>query len=338
MERMTAKDCEIPRWWVVALAIGAGLLMAPFAGWIILAVWLSGFARSLHRRLTKSLRGHDHLAASITVGLMMLVLVPLGIVITILIIDALELVTKLLESKQGRQVLVALVSKEGKAPSPRVGIGQLILMQGDRAYGIIKMIAASAAQIIVGMVVLVAGIYATLINGGRWYKWMEEHAPMSKKAFRRFAAAFNETGHGLMVGVAGAGILQGIVATIAFLFLGVPQAFALGLLTVMLSIVPVVGTALVWVPVAIGLALTGRVYEGAGLAIFGITVIGSIDNLARPWLTRRGKLQLPGFVVLVAMFGGVELVGGWGILFGPLVVRLAKEALEVRREAATAPA
>jgi predicted PurR-regulated permease PerM len=63
-------------------------------------------------------------------------------------------------------------------------------------------------------------------------------------------------------------------------------------------------------------------------------VIGSIDNLARPWLSRRGKLQLPGFVVLVAMFGGVELVGGWGILFGPLVVRLAKEALEVRREAA----
>jgi predicted PurR-regulated permease PerM len=316
--------------------IGACLLMAPFAGWIILAVWLSGFARGLHGRLTKNLRGHDHLAAALTVGLMMLVLVPLVIVTGMLIIDAIELVTKLLESKQGRQVLVALVSKEGKAPSPRMGVGQLLLMQGDRAFGVIKIIAASAAQIIVGMVVLVAGVYALLINGGRWYKWIEEHAPMNKKAVRRFAAAFNETGHGLMVGVAGAGILQGIVATIAFLVLGVPQAFALGLLTVMLSIVPVVGTALVWAPIAIGLAITGRVYEGVGLAIFGMTVIGSIDNLARPWLTRRGKLQLPGFVVLVAMFGGVELVGGWGILFGPLVVRLAKEALEVRREGAAA--
>jgi predicted PurR-regulated permease PerM len=62
-------------------------------------------------------------------------------------------------------------------------------------------------------------------------------------------------------------------------------------------------------------------------------VIGSIDNLARPWLARRGKLALPTFVVLVAMFGAVELFGGWGLVFGPLLVRLAKEALEVRRDA-----
>jgi predicted PurR-regulated permease PerM len=82
--------------------------------------------------------------------------------------------------------------------------------------------------------------------------------------------------------------------------------------------------------------MTGRVAEGIGLAIYGAVVIGSLDNLARPWLTRFGKLQLPGFLVLVSMFGGVELFGGWGILFGPLVVRLAKEALEVRREAVQA--
>jgi len=331
------KDCEIPRAWVIVLVIAACLLMAPFAGWIVLAVWLSGFARGLHTRLTRRLRGHTHLAAAITVLLMMLVLVPLGVVATFLIADAVALVEKLLASKQVHSVLVQLVSKDG-APKPRghISLTQLLLSQGDKAWGIIKLIVASAAQILVGLVVLVAGIYAMLIDGRRWYTWIEEHAPIPQKAVRRFAEAFNETGHGLMFGIAGAGILQGIVATIAFLVLGVPQAFALGLLTAILSIVPIVGTALVWGPIALGLVLTGRVYEGAGLAIFGMTVIGSIDNLARPWLTRRGKLQLPGFVVLVAMFGAVELVGGWGILFGPLVVRLAKEALEVRREAATA--
>jgi predicted PurR-regulated permease PerM len=114
--------------------------------------------------------------------------------------------------------------------------------------------------------------------------------------------------------------------------LDVPQALALGLLTLVFSLVPAVGTALVWAPVAAGLAMTGRVTAGVGLAIYGILVIGSIDNLARPWLTRYGKLQLPGFIVLVSMFGAVEIFGGWGILFGPLIVRLAKEALEIRRE------
>ena len=62
-------------------------------------------------------------------------------------------------------------------------------------------------------------------------------------------------------------------------------------------------------------------------------VIGTIDNFARPYLARRGKLQLPTFVVLVSMFGAVEVFGGWGVIFGPLLVRLAKEALELRREA-----
>ena len=326
------KDCEIPRAWVIVLAIGACLLMAPFAGWIILAVWLSGFARGLHARLTRRLRGRVHLAAVVTVGMMMLVLVPLGLIAAMLITDAIELVTKLLQTKQVHSVLVALVSRQAK-PSPHATVSELLLMEGDRAWGVIKIVIASAAQILVGLVVLVSGIYAMLVDGGRWYRWIEEHAPMPPRAVRRFAEAFDETGRGLMVGVAGAGALQGIVATIAFLVLGIPQAFALGLLTAVLSIVPIVGTSLVWGPIAIGLALTGRVYEGVGLAIFGMTVIGSIDNLARPWLTRRGKLQLPGFVVLVSMFGAVELVGGWGILFGPLVVRLAKEALEVRREA-----
>jgi predicted PurR-regulated permease PerM len=64
-------------------------------------------------------------------------------------------------------------------------------------------------------------------------------------------------------------------------------------------------------------------------------VIGTVDNVARPFLARKGKLQLPTWIVLVAMFGGIELVGGWGIVLGPLAVRLGKEALAIRRDTAT---
>jgi predicted PurR-regulated permease PerM len=66
-----------------------------------------------------------------------------------------------------------------------------------------------------------------------------------------------------------------------------------------------------------------------------VAVIGSVDNLARPWLARRGQLKLPSYVLLIAMFGGVELIGGWGLILGPLVVRLAKEAIAIRAEPET---
>jgi predicted PurR-regulated permease PerM len=331
-----AKSTEFPRAWTLVLVIGAGLLMAPFAGWVVLAIWLSGFARGLHDRLVRRLRGRTHLAAFITVLLLMLVLVPVGAVITMLVLDSIAFVTQLAQSDKVHSLLVSLVSD--KNPNPEASVGELLLMQGERAWGVLSVILSSAAQIVIGLVVLLSGMYAMLTEGPRWYRWAEDHVPVTPRAFRRFAGAFVETGRGLMFGIAGAGLLQALAATAAFLVLGVPQALPLGLLTLIFSIVPLVGTALVWLPVAAGLAMTGRLYEGIGLGIYGAVVIGSLDNLARPWLTRFGNLQLPGFVVLVSMFGAVELFGGWGILFGPLIVRLAKEALEVRREAVQAQA
>jgi predicted PurR-regulated permease PerM len=321
----------IPRITTIVLALLAGWLMWPFAGWVVLAVWLSGFARPLHTRIARWLHGRANLAAFVTVALMMMVLIPLGAVVTMLVIDAVALVTELAQSDRMHSVLVSLVSE--KNPKPDASISDLLLMQSERALGLAMMIFSSAAQLIIGLFVLLAGIYAMLVEGRRWYAWAEDHLPIGPQAWHRFSAAFVETGRGLAFGVIGAGVLQSILATAAYLVLGVPQALPLGLLTLIFSIVPVIGTAIVWAPVAAGLAITGRMVEGIGLAIFGVVVIGSIDNIARPWLTRYGKLQLPPFVVLVAMFGAVEIFGGWGILFGPLIVRLAKEALEVRREA-----
>ncbi len=325
------RNTEIPKTWVIALVVAAGVLLSPFIGWVVLAIWLSGFARGLHERLTRRFHGRVHLAAFLTCVLLTMVLGPVGIIVTLLVIDAVALVADLAQSDRAHSVLVSLVSQ--KNPNPDASIGELILMQGERAFGIVKSIVSQAAQIIIGLVILLAGIYAMLVDGKSWYKWADEHAPIGSRALRRLAGAFNETGRGLAFGVVGAGLLQALAATGAYLVLDVPQALPLGLLTLLFSIVPLFGTALVWAPVAAGLAMTGRMGAGIGLAIFGIVVIGSIDNLARPWLAKRGKLQLPTFLVLVSMFGGVELFGGWGIIYGPLLLRLAKEALEVRSEA-----
>lgn len=325
------RNTEIPTSWVIVLVIAAAILVSPFIGWVVLAIWLSGFARGLHQRITRRFGGRVHLAAFLTVVLLTLVLVPLGAVLTMLVIDAVALVADLAQSDQAHSVLVSLVSQ--KSPNPDASIGELVLMQGDRAFDIARMVLSSAAQIVIGLVILLAGIYAVLVDGERWYRWAVDNAPIGSKALERLASAFTETGRGLAFGVVGAGMIQAFAATAAYVVLDVPQALPLGLITLMFSIVPLFGTAIVWVPVAAGLAITGRVGAGVGLAIFGVVVIASIDNIARPWLASRGKLHLPVFIVLVSMFGGVELFGAWGIIFGPLLVRLAKEALELRREA-----
>lgn len=334
----------IPRWLLAILCAGAVVVMAPFAPWVVLALWLGLYAERIYAPLEKRLGGRSGLAATLTVLLLLVVVVPIAAVVASLVVDAIALVQRLLDSEQGKSVLEQLAGAGGGdtgKPHHEMfslqGLTDLVMSQGERALGILKQVAGAAARVAIGMLILISGIYGVLVEGKGWYAWLRRHAPCAPETVTRFAAAFVETGRGLAYGVVGAGLIQSIVATIAFLVLGVPSALALGTLTLMFSVIPAIGTAIVWAPVAAGLALSGRTGAAVALAIVGVGVIGTVDNIARPWLAKRGQLQLPTYVVLIAMFGGIALIGGWGLLLGPLVVRLAKEAILIRSEAVVSP-
>lgn len=328
----------IPGWLVAGLAIAAAIVAIPFAPWVILSVWLGRWAkRRLHAPLVRRLGDRPSLAATFTVILMLLVFVPIAALIASIAVDAIALVQQLMASDTGKSVLEQIAgSRTGDvtqhAMTSPEGIADLIRTQGERAWMIATQVAGATAHFVIGMLVLVTGIYGILLDGDKWYAWIETNAPLPPTTTRRLAGAFIETGRGLAYGIVGAGMIQATVATIAFLVIGVPSALALGMLTLLFSVIPAIGTAIVWVPVAIGLALADRTGAAIGLAVVGVGVIGTVDNLARPFLARRGHLALPGFVLLIAMFGGVELIGGWGLVLGPLVIRLAKEAVAVRGE------
>lgn len=332
----------IPRWLLAVVCAAAAVVMAPFSPWVVLALWLGLFADRIYQPIMKRLGGRSGLAATLTVLLLLVIVVPIAAVVASLVVDAIALVQRVLASEQGKSVLEQLAGGDDPARPHRdmfslQGVTELVMSQGERAFAIVKQVAGAAAHVAIGMLILVSGIYGVLVEGRGWYAWVERHAPCRPETVARFAAAFVETGRGLAYGVVGAGLIQSIVATIAFVVIGVPSALALGMLTLMFSVIPAVGTAIVWAPVAAGLALGGRTGAAVALAIVGVGVIGTVDNVARPWLAKRGQLQLPTYVVLIAMFGGIALIGGWGLLLGPLVVRLAKEAIVIRSEAVVSP-
>lgn len=325
-----------------ALIAAGALVFVPFAPWAALALWLGLYARRIHAPLARRLGGRSGLAATLTVSLLLVIMLPIAAVVTSIVLDLVTLVQQLLASQETQTALAQLVqgndtaSNAKEALSSGKGAFDLVMAQGDRAWAIVQQVAGAAAHFVIGMLIMVTGMYGVLTEGPRWYVWFEEHAPIAPGHLARFGAAFIETGRGLWFGIVGAGLIQSIVATIAYLVIGVPSALALGMLTLLFSVIPAIGTALVWVPVAAGLAITGRTGAAIALAIVGIAVIGTVDNVARPYLAKRGQLQLPTWLVLIAMFGGIELIGGWGLLLGPLVLRLAKEALVISRELADA--
>ena len=301
---------------------------------LVLATWFAIFARPLMKRLSSIMRGRHRAAAVLTVFLLLLVLIPLGLLVASLITATTELLETVLKSKGGKHALAAIVSG-GAADGHRFAmsdIAPLTKQYGERAFGLVSTIAGATASGIFGVFVFVLAAYTFLAEGQQVYAWIEDHLPISPKAFQRYAAAFAETGRGLAVGVGLTGIIQGAAATVAYLALGIPRAFVLGVITACASLIPSVGTALVWGPVALGLALTGSWGRATIMAAIGIVVIGLIDNLLHPLLSRVGSLKLPTFVLVVAMFGGLATVGAWGLVLGPLLLRLAMEAVSIERD------
>ena len=135
----------------------------------------------------------------------------------------------------------------------------------------------------------------------------------------------------MFVGVGLTALLQGTVATIGYVALGLPQALVLGLVTTLAALIPSVGTGLVWLPVSLVLFAADRTVAGAVLVAVGCFT-SIIDNFVRPWLSRYGHLDLPMVVVFMAMLGGIAAFGGFGLLLGPLFVRLAVEGLDIWRK------
>ncbi|CAF3826835.1 unnamed protein product [Adineta steineri] len=211
-------------------------------------------------------------------------------------------------------------------------ITDVLQLFGGQALSVISTVAGVTAQFIIGLLIFLVSTYSFLLHGNELWTWVLQHSPLSKKHMNRFYDAFHETGRGLLIGVCLTCAVQGFVAAIAYLCLQIPRWYALGVLTGLCSLIPILGTAIVWIPITIGLFIQQAYVKAVIMITVGVLAIGSIDNLLRPVFSKLGSLQMSTLLLLLTIFGGLELVGPWGALLGPLIVRLATEAIILVRE------
>lgn len=188
------------------------------------------------------------------------------------------------------------------------------------------------SQLIVGILIFLVSTYTFLLKDMELWQWSLRHSPLSEKHMTRLREAFIETGRGLLIGVGLTCLVQGLIAAFAYLCLRIPRWYALGVLTGLCSLIPILGTAIVWIPITIGLALQQAYWKAIIMILVGLFIIGSVDNLLRPIFSKVGSLKMSTLLLLLTIFGGLEILGAWGALLGPLVVRLAIESVILVRE------
>lgn len=214
----------------------------------------------------------------------------------------------------------------------------LAQLYGARAVETLRYVGGMALRAALQVVTFFVVVHGVLTQGPSWWRWLVDHAPLPRLHMVRYGAAFVETGRGVVLGMGGAALAQASIAGVLFAAVGVQRALVLAVLTFAGAFVPGVGASLVWMPVAAGLALQGYSERALVVVVVGLTLIGTIDNVLRPVLARYALLQLPTHVVFLTMVGGLLTLGPVGLLAGPLLVRLASEALQIRREASDGPA
>lgn len=322
-------------WLVGGLTLAAAATLVPFWAPLLLAAWSAIIAWPLHRRISQSLHRPKLSAALLTAMLVLLILLPVAVATLSLSGSAVALVQRLAESKSGADALKTLSSGDAgsfdlKQLNPEQAL-TLLRQHGATALAAARKIFGTASVALIGLVVFVAGFYTMLTEGKAAHGWLLERAPISHAHFHRLANVFSEVGRGLVVGVGLTALSQGAVATVGYLVTGVPQALVLGLLTIFASLIPSVGSALIWAPVAAGLALSGRPGAAVAMLVIGLFV-SVVDNLLRPLFARYAELRMNSLLLFVAMLGGIVLFGTWGLLLGPLLVRWASEGLSMLRE------
>jgi predicted PurR-regulated permease PerM len=191
--------------------------------------------------------------------------------------------------------------------------------------------------VIVQMFFVIFTMYYLFRDGDRIFVAIKNALPLNEDQSLAIMERTQEVVGASVYGVLAIAVIQGALGGLAFWVLGVPSAIVWGVVMTFLSMIPMLGAFLVWVPAAIYLALTGHYVKAVFLVLWGTLVIGTIDNFLRPKLVG-GRTRLHELLIFFAVLGGLQVFGVLGIVLGPVVLALAMSLIEVFRAADSATA
>ena len=184
-----------------------------------------------------------------------------------------------------------------------------------------QIIMESISSLAINLFVMIFVLYFMLIGGKKMEAYVNDILPFNETNTQEVIHEINMIVRSNAIGIPLLAIIQGGVAMIGYLLFGAPNILMLGFLTCFATIIPMVGTALVWFPVAAYLAISGDWFNAIGLFGYGAIVVSQSDNLIRFILQKKMADTHP----LITIFGvviGLPIFGFMGVIFGPLLLSL----------------
>ena len=317
----------------VVISIVFLLMIRRFLMAVLLAGIFSGMAFPLYRRFLRAFKGRKVLASTTTIFLALLVIVIpltgfLGVAAS-QAVDVSQAVRPWIERQLSQpDAFDALLNRLPFFDRLQPYQDQITAKVGELAGSVgtflVNSVAAATKGTVTFLLQLFIMLYAMfffLIDGKSLLDRILYYMPLSPKEEDRMVEKFVSVARATLKGTLVIGILQGGLAGIALFLAGIGGAAFWGTVMVVLSIIPGIGTALVWVPAVIYLIAGGHYGAGIALAVWCGVVVGTVDNVLRPRLVGKDT-KMSDLLILLSTLGGIFLFGAVGFIIGPIVAAL----------------
>jgi predicted PurR-regulated permease PerM len=356
-DRFYAKSFAI----VTTLILGYALLkiVQPFAGPLLWAIFLAFLLHPLHVRLSRRLRGREHWSAFILTVLTLIVVIGpltgLSAAFAAQVGDLLQFAQSTVADQTKRNAFdpatvpwlngalgwlertldINVAQVRGWVVEGSRSMLQWLASMGGRVF-------LGAVGTVVGFVLMIFMLFFFVRDGDEMFATLRELIPMESSYKARLFDHLASVTRAMVYGTGLTALIQGALVGLAFLFVGLPSPIVFGVVAALAALLPVGGSALVWIPAAIVLATQGRWGATIFMVIWGSLLVSLVDNVVRPMLVS-GRASVGTLTVFIGVLGGISAFGAIGLFLGPvvlaLIIALIRFMLDVRRaEAARAAA
>ena len=311
---------------ILVLGVGLAIALWPFTTGLIAAPVLYVVFAPVHRALAARLP--PGIAAGITIALALAVIVvPGALLIGLIATEAQDMAAGVIDSP--------LLDRLRDLRIGPYHIGDQLRQIGSRVVSFVGAslltLVGTATRLALQLTVAFFGLFYLLVAPERVWLTVRPFIPFSTENAEALRQRFMDVATSTLIGTGATAVVQGAAVGLAFAIVGLPNALFWGVVTVIVSILPVVGSGLIWGPGVAAVALERRYGWAIALAVWGIVVVGNIDNVIRPMVFRRWARIHP-FVTVIGAFAGLSYFGLLGLLIGPLAISYFFELIRMYRQ------
>jgi predicted PurR-regulated permease PerM len=308
---------------IAVLAAGVAWASLPFLGGLLGAVVLAVLMAPAHRRLAPTI-GPRRAALLLAVASVVLLVAPVAFVLASTIQEAPHVLQRVLAS--------AAFARLGELRVGPLDVGGQIAEAGRNAvsWGSARLMSAAAGvtRTVLNLLLAVVGLYYLLPDGPALWRRLRAFIPFSTEGADHLAERFTSVTEAAVLGIVATALTQGATVGLGFWLVGLPNPLLWGAVTGLVSILPILGSSLVWVPGVAVLLLSQRPGAALVLGLIGVLVSSNVDNVIRPVIYRRVSGLHP-MASLLGAFAGVEMLGLLGLVLGPLAIAYCMELIRL---------